>query len=163
MMLLDMHPRILRPRTLFYSTKSLKICGCKRWCPKDQRVCAPAAPMLMHSLIGTRHQRSQILYLKSSKRNKISDGLSAAHPAMPSITTFLNENNKNVKTLETFTRSLSFLSLIAKSVTRIRKHNFQWIIVKGISLVSETHLLNIGLVDLWIVNIKPFFILILII
>ena len=32
------------------STKSLKICRCKRWCPKDLRVCAHAAPMLMHSL-----------------------------------------------------------------------------------------------------------------
>ena len=35
----------------FNSTKSLKICGCKRWCPKDLRVCAPAEPMLKHSLV----------------------------------------------------------------------------------------------------------------
>ena len=27
-----------------------KICRCKRSCPKDLRVCAPAAPMLTHSL-----------------------------------------------------------------------------------------------------------------
>ena len=33
-----------------HSTKSLKISGCKRWCLKDLRVCAPAAPMLTHSL-----------------------------------------------------------------------------------------------------------------
>ena len=32
------------------STKSLKIRGCKRRCPKDLRVCAPAAPVLTHSL-----------------------------------------------------------------------------------------------------------------
>ena len=32
------------------STKSLRICGCKRWCPKDLRVCAPAAHVLTHSL-----------------------------------------------------------------------------------------------------------------
>ena len=30
-----------------YSTKSLKISGCKRWCPKDLRV---RAPVLTHSL-----------------------------------------------------------------------------------------------------------------
>ena len=36
---------------LVYSTKSLKICGCKRWCPKDLRVCAPTAPMLTYSLL----------------------------------------------------------------------------------------------------------------
>ena len=34
----------------FNSTKILKICRCKRWCPKDLCVCAPAAPMLRHSL-----------------------------------------------------------------------------------------------------------------
>ena len=34
----------------FNSTKSLKICRCKRWCPKDLRVRAPAAPVLTHSL-----------------------------------------------------------------------------------------------------------------
>ena len=33
-----------------HSTRSLKISGCKRWCPKDLRVRAPAAPVLMHSL-----------------------------------------------------------------------------------------------------------------
>ena len=33
-----------------HSTKSLKINGCKRWCPKDLRVHAPAAPVLTHSL-----------------------------------------------------------------------------------------------------------------
>ena len=33
-----------------HSTKSLKISGCKRWCPKDLRVRAPAAPVLTHSL-----------------------------------------------------------------------------------------------------------------
>ena len=33
-----------------HSTRSLKIGGCKRWCPKDQRVRAPAAPVLTHSL-----------------------------------------------------------------------------------------------------------------
>ena len=33
-----------------HSTKSLKISGCKRWCPKDLRVRAPAAPALTHSL-----------------------------------------------------------------------------------------------------------------
>ena len=27
-----------------------KFCGCKRWCPKDLRVRAPAAPVLTHSL-----------------------------------------------------------------------------------------------------------------
>ena len=36
-----------------HSTKSLEISGCKRWCPKDLRVCAPAAPVLTHSLIST--------------------------------------------------------------------------------------------------------------
>ena len=34
----------------FNSTKSLKLCECKKWCPKDLRVCAHAAPMLTHSL-----------------------------------------------------------------------------------------------------------------
>ena len=33
-----------------HSTKSLKISGCKRWCPKDLRVRAPAAPVLTHLL-----------------------------------------------------------------------------------------------------------------
>ena len=33
-----------------HSTKSLKISGCNRWCPKDLRVCAPAALVLTHSL-----------------------------------------------------------------------------------------------------------------
>ena len=33
-----------------HSTRSLKISGCKRWCPKDLRVRAPAAPLLTHSL-----------------------------------------------------------------------------------------------------------------
>ena len=33
-----------------HSTKSLKISGCKRWCPKDLRVRASAAPALTHSL-----------------------------------------------------------------------------------------------------------------
>ena len=30
--------------------KSLKICRCKRWCPKVLQIRAPAAPMLTHSL-----------------------------------------------------------------------------------------------------------------
>ena len=34
-----------------HSSKSLKISGCKRWCPKDLRVRAPAAPVLTHSLL----------------------------------------------------------------------------------------------------------------
>ena len=34
----------------FNSTKSPRICGCKRGCPKDLRVCAPAACVLTHSL-----------------------------------------------------------------------------------------------------------------
>ena len=37
-----------------HSTKSLKISGCKGWCPKDLRVrapAAPAAPALTHSLL----------------------------------------------------------------------------------------------------------------
>ena len=34
-----------------HSTTSLKISGCKRWCPKDLRVHAPAAPVLTHSLL----------------------------------------------------------------------------------------------------------------
>ena len=34
-----------------HSTISLKISGCKRWCPKDLRVREPAAPALTHSLI----------------------------------------------------------------------------------------------------------------
>ena len=33
-----------------HSTRSLKISGCKRWCPKDLRVRAPAAPVLTHSM-----------------------------------------------------------------------------------------------------------------
>ena len=33
-----------------HSTKSLKINGCKRWCPKDLRIGAPAAPVLTLSL-----------------------------------------------------------------------------------------------------------------
>ena len=37
-----------------HSTKSLKISGCKRWCTKDLRVLAPAAPVLTHSLPNTR-------------------------------------------------------------------------------------------------------------
>ena len=58
------HPLILRLRVLFYrrelwaskfagfnSTKSLKICGRKRLCLKELRVCAPPAPMLTHSLL----------------------------------------------------------------------------------------------------------------
>ena len=32
------------------NTKSLIICGRKRWCPKNLRVSAPAAPWLTHSL-----------------------------------------------------------------------------------------------------------------
>ena len=35
------------------STRSLKISGCKRWCHKDLRVLAPAAPALTHSLVHT--------------------------------------------------------------------------------------------------------------
>ena len=39
-----------------HSTKSLKICGCKRWCPKDLRVRAPpAAPVLTHSLLNSKY------------------------------------------------------------------------------------------------------------
>ena len=34
-------------------TKSIKICGCKRECPKDLWVCAPAAPTLAHSLVSS--------------------------------------------------------------------------------------------------------------
>ena len=34
-----------------HSTRSLKISGCKWWCPKDLRVCAPSAPVLTHSLV----------------------------------------------------------------------------------------------------------------
>ena len=37
-----------------HSTRSLKISGCKRWCLKDLRVRAPAAPMLTHFLKGAR-------------------------------------------------------------------------------------------------------------
>ena len=33
-----------------HSTKSRKISGCKRWCPRDLQVCAPAAPVLTHAL-----------------------------------------------------------------------------------------------------------------
>ena len=33
-----------------HRTKILKISGCKRWCPKDLQVRAPAAPVLTHSL-----------------------------------------------------------------------------------------------------------------
>ena len=33
-----------------HSSRSLKISGCKRWCPKDLRVRAPAARLLTHSL-----------------------------------------------------------------------------------------------------------------
>ena len=35
---------------VFNSTKSFKICRYKRLCPKDLRVCAPAAAVLTHSL-----------------------------------------------------------------------------------------------------------------
>ena len=35
----------------FNSAKSLKIWGCKSWCPKDLQICAPAAPVLMHSTL----------------------------------------------------------------------------------------------------------------
>ena len=35
-----------------HSTRSLKISGCKRRCPKDLRVRAPTAPVLTHSLTG---------------------------------------------------------------------------------------------------------------
>ena len=34
-----------------HGTKSLKICRCKRLCPKDLRVRAPAAPVLTQSLL----------------------------------------------------------------------------------------------------------------
>ncbi len=32
-----------------HSTRSHKISGCKRWCPKDLRVCEPAVLLLTHS------------------------------------------------------------------------------------------------------------------
>ena len=51
-----------------HSTRSLKISGCKRWCPKDLRVCAPASPVLTHSLCNHRKRkcsRSLESYLKS--------------------------------------------------------------------------------------------------
>ena len=35
---------------LTFSTRSLKISGCKRWCPKDLWICAPATPVLTHCL-----------------------------------------------------------------------------------------------------------------
>ena len=39
-----------------HSTKSLKISGCKRWCPKDLWVPAPTTPVLTHSLHGEKRQ-----------------------------------------------------------------------------------------------------------
>ena len=40
----------LRVQSFFLQKRALglKICGCKRWCPKDLRVFVPAAPVLMH-------------------------------------------------------------------------------------------------------------------
>ena len=38
-----------------HSIKSLKISGCKRWCHKDLRVRAPAAPVLTQSLTYSVH------------------------------------------------------------------------------------------------------------
>ena len=47
-----------------HSTKSLKIRGCKRWCLKDLRVCAPAAPVLTHSPARMRAKKLTILEKK---------------------------------------------------------------------------------------------------
>jgi hypothetical protein len=44
-----------------HSTKSLQISGCKSWCPKDLRVCAPTAPVLTHSLLLTPPTRFLLL------------------------------------------------------------------------------------------------------
>ena len=43
-------PWIPKQQVHIVLNRSLKISGCKRWCPKDLQVCAPAAPALTHSL-----------------------------------------------------------------------------------------------------------------
>ena len=52
----------------FNSTKSLKICGCKRCCPKDLQVCAPAAPVLHNAFPELITQNCNIYQIQKSKR-----------------------------------------------------------------------------------------------
>ena len=55
-----------------HSTRSLKISGCKRRCPKDLRVHAPAAPALTHSLLYPNMTlKLPIYYLSTSKQSYI--------------------------------------------------------------------------------------------
>ena len=58
-----------------HSTRSLKISGCKRWCSKDLRVRAPAAPVLTHSLLMLSFFKylSQILLMLSQKILEVTD------------------------------------------------------------------------------------------
>ena len=46
-------------------SKSLKICGCKRWCPQYLRVCAPDGPVLTHSL------NVRVVYVRSDLHIRI--------------------------------------------------------------------------------------------
>ena len=54
-----------------HSIKSLKISGCKRWCPKDLRVCAPAAPVLTHSLYGIGSHHLQENHFENTKIDNV--------------------------------------------------------------------------------------------
>ena len=61
-------------------TRSLKISRCKRWCPKDLRVHAPAAPVLTHSL--RKKQSTQIMtgLIFGQNFDCVSGEISAAFP-----------------------------------------------------------------------------------
>ena len=56
-----------------HSTKSLKIWGCKRWYPKDLRVCAPAATLLTQSLVVILLQLYLFTWLFVIKKNQPQD------------------------------------------------------------------------------------------
>ena len=51
--------------------RSLKISGCKMWCPKDLRVRAPAAPMLTHSLLSAPFSTRNLDNLLLSAHSKV--------------------------------------------------------------------------------------------
>ena len=61
-----------------HSTKSLKISRCKRWCPKDLLVHAPAAPVLTHSL-GISQQVLIILWMKNRVLSLLNEHQSNTH------------------------------------------------------------------------------------
>ena len=54
-----------------HSTRSLKISGCKRWCPKDLRVRAPVlthslqTAILLHNIMVSRNTKRSLTYIDS--------------------------------------------------------------------------------------------------